>query len=263
MSMSIGNAAVASAKKKMRQQIAKRLKRITDESIISQSSMIANTIRMLPEYHKARKIGLYLHLDVPDAIPKDSGKIVEVQTDLLIRNIFEDNKYIFLPRVVPTTDLPSTQQKLLQFAQRRLKGKQASDYFPFLSINMLHMPDIESIERLVMEDAKANAFTIREPTEGEDAFDVGGLDLVIVPGLGFTKSCTRLGRGKGFYDNFIRLHRLWSHYNAPSEPAIIGVSLEEQLVQPHVIEGYMELPTEEHDEILDAVIVGGEIYRRR
>ncbi|KAK9324767.1 hypothetical protein V1517DRAFT_316248 [Lipomyces orientalis] len=264
MSMSVGNAAIASAKKRLRQKIVKRLKLTTDESIISQSARIANTIRMLPEYHRARKIGVYLHMDVPDAIPTGSEKIVEVRTDLLIRNLFEDNKYIFLPCIVPTTFLPSAQQQILQLAQRRLKNKQESDYFPFLSISMLHMPDIESVKRLVIEDPNTNALAIREPTpaEREDAFDVGGLDLVIVPGLGFTMSCARLGRGKGFYDNFIRLHRVWSQYYGSSEPTIVGVSLETQIVQPHDIEGYMGLPMEEHDEYLDAVIVGEEIYRR-
>ncbi|KAK9239802.1 hypothetical protein V1525DRAFT_396808 [Lipomyces kononenkoae] len=261
MSMWTGNAAVVSAKRKLRQKIAKRLQEVTDESIISQSSKIAHQVRILPEYQRARKIGIYLHLDVPDTIRRGNGRIVEVRTDLLMRNMFEDDKYVFLPRVVPTTTLSPNQLQLLQLAQRRLRTTREARYLPFLSISMLHMPDIESVESLVIEDAKANSFTVKEPTEAEDAFDVGGLDLVIVPGLGFSKSCARLGHGKGFYDNFIRLHRMWSEYNDLPRPAMIGVSFEEQLIQPTVLEDFIELPTEDHDEILDAVIVGDEIYR--
>ncbi|KAK9367254.1 hypothetical protein V1509DRAFT_627449 [Lipomyces kononenkoae] len=263
MSTWMANAAVVSAKRTLRQKISKRLQDVTEESIISQSSKIANRVRLLPEYERARKIGVYLPIDVPDAIRRGSGRTVEVRTDLLMRNMFEDDKSVFLPRIVPTTTLSPGQQQLLQMAQMRLQNMQMSRYFPFLSISMLRMPDIESVLGLVVEDAKANSFTVKEPTEGEDAFDVGGLDLLIVPGLGFTKSCTRIGHGKGFYDNFIRLHKVWSQYNGISEPAIIGVSLEEQLIQPTAIEDYMDLPKEDHDEILDAVVVGDDVYRRR
>ena len=71
---------------------------------------------------------------------------------------------------------------------------------------------------------------VREPVSGQP-MPVNLLDLVIVPGLGFTADGHRIGRGMGFYDRFL------------AQNDFIGVScgmgFEEQIV-PH-------LPTLDHD----------------
>lgn len=64
------------------------------------------------------------------------------------------------------------------------------------------------------------------------------LDVVVVPGLGFTVDGRRLGQGGGHYDRF--LPRL-----APTARTI-GVGFAEQLVD--------ELPTEVHDRRVDDVV---------
>jgi 5-formyltetrahydrofolate cyclo-ligase len=35
----------------------------------------------------------------------------------------------------------------------------------------------------------------------------GPIDIIIMPGLGFDNKCHRLGRGKGYYDSYIRVLR--------------------------------------------------------
>ena len=70
------------------------------------------------------------------------------------------------------------------------------------------------------------------------AIDPARLDLVLVPGLAFTKEGARLGRGGGYYDRLLtgctaRTHR-------------IGVCFSTQLVA--------SLPTEPHDQRVDRVI---------
>lgn len=69
--------------------------------------------------------------------------------------------------------------------------------------------------------------------------DLAEIDLVIVPGLAFDKEGNRLGRGKGWYDAFIKL--------LPKKAAIIGVALAPQIVD--------RLPVEpQQDEKVEKVI---------
>ncbi|MBI68705.1 MAG: 5-formyltetrahydrofolate cyclo-ligase [Phycisphaerae bacterium] len=63
------------------------------------------------------------------------------------------------------------------------------------------------------------------------------IEVIIVPGVAFTKSGIRLGRGGGYYDKFL---------SAYSPPIILGVCFDEQVVE--------SLPTEEHDIRMTAVI---------
>jgi 5-formyltetrahydrofolate cyclo-ligase len=71
---------------------------------------------------------------------------------------------------------------------------------------------------------------VREPVGGQP-IPVNLLDLVIVPGMGFTNTGHRIGRGMGFYDRFL------------AQPDFIGVScglgFEEQVVP--------QLPVLDHD----------------
>jgi 5-formyltetrahydrofolate cyclo-ligase len=71
---------------------------------------------------------------------------------------------------------------------------------------------------------------IREPVAG-NPMPVEFIDLVIVPGLGFTRTGYRIGRGRGFYDRFL------------AQPAFVGLScglaFEEQLIE--------DLPVLDHD----------------
>lgn len=66
----------------------------------------------------------------------------------------------------------------------------------------------------------------------------GTFDLIIVPGLAFSKSGKRLGYGGGYYDNFLSQH---------PDALKIGVAYAFQLLK--------DIPTEPHDAILDKIIV--------
>jgi len=84
----------------------------------------------------------------------------------------------------------------------------------------------------------------REPIEGKPV-PAGAIDLVIVPGLGFSTMGYRIGRGMGFYDRFL------------AQPDFIGRScglcFEEQLVD--------SLPVLAHDVPLSMLVTGCAIRR--
>ncbi len=80
------------------------------------------------------------------------------------------------------------------------------------------------------------AYGILEP-QGETPFSAADIDLIIVPGVAFTLSGGRLGRGKGYYDRYL------------SRPDFRGFKI--GVCYPHQIVD--SLPVEEHDVLMDLV----------
>jgi 5-formyltetrahydrofolate cyclo-ligase len=85
---------------------------------------------------------------------------------------------------------------------------------------------------------------VREPVEGKPV-PIDFIDFVIVPGLGFTKTGLRIGRGMGFYDRFL------------AQPEFIGLScglaFEDQIVE--------DLPALDHDVPLSMLVTDRGITR--
>jgi len=102
------------------------------------------------------------------------------------------------------------------------------------------------------EDLKSclpNRWKIREPsadTARENPLDTGLLDLIIVPGLAFDKNRGRLGRGKGYYDQYIaKTYKVFNQINKP-RPYLLGVAFKEQILP--------KIPMENHDLFVDELI---------
>lgn len=83
--------------------------------------------------------------------------------------------------------------------------------------------------------APGAGFAILEPV-GELFTELSKIDLVLVPGVAFDRKKNRLGRGKGYYDKILKQTRACK----------LGVCFDFQYLD--------EVPTEEHDICMDAVI---------
>lgn len=84
----------------------------------------------------------------------------------------------------------------------------------------------------------AGAFGIAEPDGAAVACNPAEIDMVVVPGMAFTRDGARMGRGRGYYDKYL---------SQPGFRAVkVGVCYAHQLVG--------KLPVEAHDVFMDYVI---------
>jgi 5-formyltetrahydrofolate cyclo-ligase len=100
-----------------------------------------------------------------------------------------------------------------------------------VELDLYYVTDPQSMER--------TRWGIREPqADARHAADPGDIDLILVPGIAFSREGGRLGRGAGFYDRLLAREG-WRARK-------IGVGFDCQLVT--------ELPVEAHDHELDDVV---------
>ncbi|RWS10010.1 5-formyltetrahydrofolate cyclo-ligase-like protein [Dinothrombium tinctorium] len=104
-------------------------------------------------------------------------------------------------------------------------------------MKMLELKTLEDYHSL-----PTTKWNIKQPNDEnrDEAFETGGLDLVIVPGVAFTQSGHRLGNGGGFYDAY--LNRCRQQKNTYT----LAICFKQQIVE--------HLPTEDHDYVVDEVV---------
>ena len=130
----------------------------------------------------------------------------EVDTYQIIRKAWEQGKQVVIPRCSPT-DKRLSFRTLTEFSQLE------SVYYGLL----------EPIEEMT---AEINAEMI---------------DLIIVPGLGYTRSGYRLGFGGGYYDRFL------ANYSGKT----LSLAFNQQIIS--------HLPIEDHDIPVSKIITNGEV----
>ncbi|KAJ3920506.1 hypothetical protein F5877DRAFT_89394 [Lentinula edodes] len=144
----------------------------------------------------------------------------ELQTSEILRSILEiGNKSLFVPKV--------TQTGAMEF----LKVENQSD----------------------LDALPSGKWGIREPSYESDAAMEAGLDLILVPGVAFDRSMSRLGHGKGYYDRYI------ARYIASGRPrpllVLVALGLRDQLLDSTI-------PVGEHDCKMDMIITPEEVIHR-
>ncbi|OTF76143.1 5-formyltetrahydrofolate cyclo-ligase-like protein [Euroglyphus maynei] len=166
----------------------------------------------IDEFKQAKRIGLYLSMD---------GK--EIDTLPILRHCLQNGKQCFVPRYSPNNPM----MEMLQ-----IKSWQDYEQMPIEPKYRIKQPslndDDDSIKRI-------------------DALKSNGLDLILVPGVAFTRTGLRLGHGKGYYDRWLnecrRLSQTIEHYHYPMT---IGLAFSQQIID--------ELPVNEFDVQIDRIL---------
>ncbi|KAG8172999.1 hypothetical protein JTE90_027688 [Oedothorax gibbosus] len=108
-------------------------------------------------------------------------------------------------------------------------------------MDMVKLSSVEEFNNLPL-----TSWSIKQPLCTDDslidALETGGLDLIVVPGIGFTKEGHRIGNGKGYYDIYLERCKKTSG----NKFATVALAFNEQIVST--------IPVSEHDMMIDEVI---------
>ncbi|KAM7541580.1 hypothetical protein Aperf_G00000020601 [Anoplocephala perfoliata] len=207
-------------KRALRKRMKRILARIPVSIRLSKSQLLTQKLLAHEFYRTCRGISVYISFSN------------EPSTDLLIQHALETGKVVVVPQILRQT-VESTFFKLTSLLgcmrMRRLHSSEEITTWPLNQFGIREMPQPSSDED--RDDALTNL-----------------VDLIVVPGLAFTKSGDRLGRGGGFYDRYLAgLRRFYqtSHPELPP-PRTIALAFSEQIVDA--------INTEEHDAKIDAAI---------
>lgn len=110
---------------------------------------------------------------------------------------------------------------------------------------------LEHREVTVLTQLENSSFGLREPSPALcPQVDAAEVDLVVVPGVGFSRDGLRLGMGGGYYDRFLS--------TLPPTAVRVGLAFELQLLDavPSGIE-------EQHDERVDLIVTELRVRRCR
>lgn len=236
------------AKAALRKSIAEQILQMTPLERASQSEQVVRRILASRAFASARRVSVYLSTSE------------ELCTDRIVEAGLTAGKAIFVPQY----------GKHLKHGMEMLRLHSLEDFrsLPLTRWN-IRQPAVQTYE------ARENALSSLEDEPEPEARlstaafissspDVArGLDLILVPGVAFTRCGLRLGHGMGYYDAYLKRWKAaqerLAQLNAPSvstgsdasaslRPLAIGLCFTQQLRDAS------EVPVGAHDVPLDAVL---------
>lgn len=166
------------------------------------------------------------------------------QSVVVSQKLFRHPKYVSCKRIAVFLSMSDEvrSEEILKDVFR--SGK--SCFIPRYDSSSSHMDMLKLHSLRDMETLPVTSWNIRQPADDDNSRDealaTGGLDLILMPGLGFDRVGKRLGRGKGFYDTY--LERCIRH--PKGKPYTIALAFKEQLCE--------EIPVDDNDVLIDEVL---------
>ncbi len=186
---------ISEQKSALRQKVKLLLGRLSAEEVAAKSAAIFEQVERLEEFKKAKHILAY------------SSLATEVQTHDFLQK-WSGEKNIFLPIVhgdeLLVGKLPAA------FCHCGLDPQSSATSLRGGTTMHSHLDwEIAGQARNDKEGISAfrkGVFGILEPADA--LAEMPPLDLAIIPGLAFDRQNNRLGRGKGYYDKFLKMKDL-------------------------------------------------------
>ncbi|CAH0724232.1 unnamed protein product, partial [Brenthis ino] len=124
---------------------------------------------------------------------------------------------------------------------KHIKSKGAAAFVPQYAGGKMRMLRLESGDEDSMPLTRHGIAQHSKDQKREDALDEG-LDLIIAPGVAFSKNGGRVGHGGGYYDKYIANIRT----NPATAPKVIAIAFNCQVVD--------DVPMNEMDQRIDEVV---------
>ena len=171
---------------------------------------------------------------------------LESESQIVCEKLLSDKAFLEAPVLLAYMSLPDEVDVLPVIKEALKMGKKVA--IPRVEVqNQMHFYYLDDEVELNAQ-VEAGYYGINEPKTSKKQFSSGDdFDsvLVLVPGRAFTEKGARLGRGKGFYDVFLK--KLMAECDAAGKKVYtIGVCFSCQVVD--------SVPTEQNDVFVDKVI---------
>ena len=193
------------------------LRSLSPPQMAQESARISSHLHNTGLIHAAaaKRIAIYIHCP----------KLREVDTTAVLQEAMALGSRIYAPRV---------------------QDKDANMHF--LHINSLE--ELEEVAPFGIREPGSTYPTTNIPREDINEIDAP-LDLVIMPGLAFTRSGKRLGRGGGYYDKFIATCLARSSLHGWCPPLFVALAFRVQMVE--------DVPCDAHDQLVDIIVTPDEV----
>ena len=163
------------------------------------------------------------------------GKEVKAKSNIIQKKVFELSEIKKSKNLL--LYLPINNEVETGLLIKDLKQKKKNVYLPAFFQKTYVIRKFTSFK-----DLEEGPFNILQPVNNL-TIDVDQLDLAILPGVAFDKSGTRLGYGKGVYDQLLMNSKIFG----------VGLAFDFQVKD--------KLPRESHDIVLDMLISERNVYR--